>query len=478
MLLKKPEIIIKSLLKNGLSLVAIRGTILLSSMVVTLLLVRSLGSASFGSYITASKLYALFLPFILLGVGNVIIREVAGRPDLSWKYFTTALYSGILPSILAAAAVNLLCAHIGYSGLIKKAALILALGLYPNFVIQVSESLLIGLEKVKYFAVVQFISAFLEAALIAWFLTHGHKVYSVVTILVILRYAFAFTLTVIILNLTGAEHSGFDLKFAVSIYRTALVFAVAGILSGCLFQIDVLFLSRLAGPHEAGIYSAAYKLVNLWNMLISSFIGVFYPVASRYHSVFPEKFEEICQIMMRCILLLAFFAVLATLSLSREVILLFFNYHYVESIAVLRHLIFLLIPMCLTPMLGLILAASHHQKWDLAAIAAATASSFLLHNFLVRHFSYFGSVYANILTFSIIQTIQLYFINRFVFKVRIFENLIKPLAIFITALAALYAMQEWAWYVKAPVCLLIYSALIPILKLVRRDEIRLFLNRS
>jgi O-antigen/teichoic acid export membrane protein len=457
-------------------MLGIRGTIMAASAVVTVFLVKYLGTEGFGSYSAASNIYAVFLPFILFGMGNVITRDVARNTEDAWKYFSTALYAGLILTAIGTALLYYFCAAFGFSPLVRKAAVILALGLFPNFIIQISESLFVGLQKVRNFALANFICTLAEVVLIVACLLLGYRVISIVTVLVLRRYLFAGAVILMIRRLVGFGSLRPDFQFASGLMRVSAVFALAGVMAGVLFEIDVLFLSRLSGLRETGLYAAAYKLVGLWNSVITCFISVFYPIAARYHKAEPEKFRDLCRLMLRGVLVLVFLSILFTLALSRELVLTLFSAEYEESVAILNTLVFLLVPLCATPMLGLILAASDKQKLDLVAITTAAVLSFGLHYGLVKRFGYYGSAGASLLTFSIIQALQLYFVNRHVFPIEFFKNIFKPACVFVLTLALLPVFRDWAWYFRTGACLAVYAGLVFAFGLLRRKEVELFLS--
>jgi O-antigen/teichoic acid export membrane protein len=212
-------------------------------------------------------------------------------------------------------------------------------------------------------------------------------------------------------------------------------------------------------------------------MAITSFIGVFYPVASKYYANnSPEEYKEICQTTIKCILIFVFLAIVFTLCLSKEIILLLFGAEYENSIEVFRILIFLLIPLCGTALFGLFLAVSNYQKYDLVAISIATIFSPVLNYHLVKHFSYYGSVYANLVTFFILQALQFYFVNKLIFKVEYINSIIKPSVILLITVFFIYVSHGMVWYVKLPLVVLAYVVLVAAFRLIGRKDINIFLD--
>lgn len=474
---KKSGIILGSLIKNGISLLVVRATLLASSMIITVFIVRFLGADGFGSYAAASNIYAVFLPIIFFGFGNIITRDVAKEPAMAWKYFINIVYAGFFITIFCTIGMCLFCAIVKYSAVITKAALILAIGLFPNFIVYIAEALFIGLEKVKYFAAINLSYSVFEMILILSALFLGHNIFAVVVVLVFMRYLFAAAAVFFIIRLVKVDGFRPNLKFIIKLAKISWIFSIAGILAGLLFKIDILFLSKMAGSHETGVYSVALKLVNLWSMALTSFIGVFYPIASKYYANnSSDEYKEMCQTMIKCTLVFVFLAIVSTLCLSKEIIPLLFGAEYEHSIEVFKILIFLLIPLCGTALFGLFLAVSNHQKYDLAAISIATVFSFVLNYYLVKYFSYYGSVYANLLTFFILQATQFYFVNRFIFKIEYMNSIVKPSVVLLITALLIYVSNGLAWYAKLPLVVLTYAALVAAFRLIGRKDIDIFMN--
>jgi len=473
----KTGTVVESVIKNGLSLLVVRGTLLVSSAVVTVFLIRYLGAEGFGSYSAASNIYAVFLPIIFFGFGSVIARDAAKDPGAAWKYFINILYAGFFLTVICTAGMGLFCAAVKYPPVVTKAALILAIGLYPNFIVYIAESLFIGLEKVKYFAAINFLYSVIEVVLMLAVLFLGYKIFAIVAILVFTRYVFAAMAVVLITRVVQVDHFNIDTKFISRLVKVSVVFSATGILAGVLFKIDVLFLSKMVGVYETGIYAAALKLINLCSLGITSFVGVFYPIASKYYvDRQPGEYRDICLMATKCTVLMVFFAIVSTLCLSREAILFLFGTEYEKSIHVLNMLIFLLIPICGTALFGIFLASCNRQKYDLVAITLATLISPALNYYLVKYFSYYGSIYANLGAFSFLQLLQAYFVNKYVFKLEYIETIMKPVAVLAVTVLFIHAAGALVWYARFIIALLVFVALSAAFRVISRKDIELFLT--
>jgi O-antigen/teichoic acid export membrane protein len=283
----------------------------------------------------------------------------------------------------------------------------------------------------------------------------------------------------VVLHYVPVVHFRPNVPFLIVLVKKSSVFSLAGIVTSVLLRLDILFLTKLRGVEATGIYAAAFKLVNPWTTVIASFTGIFYPLVSRHRrETSPEEFQKTCERYCRMVVLVAALAALFMICLSKELVLLLFRTAFADSAGVLTYLSFLLIPMCATPAFGMILAVGDKQKYDLLAIAVATGAACLLHYLLVRSFSYYGTVTAVILSFTIIMVIQVYFIRQEMFALRIGDVLLKPLAVFLIGLAVNQLMREISGWIKAPVVLSAALSAAIGLGLIKGREIQMIFKKK
>jgi O-antigen/teichoic acid export membrane protein len=461
------------LLKNALSVIVVRSSLIVVAAVETVLYIRYLGVKSFGVFNTAINLYSVFFPLALFGFGSVITREIGKDPSRAWIYAVNVFYSGIGMCLLWSLGLFGFCLIMQYNAAITATAMILILGLFPNYVTAHAEAVFIGLGKVKTFAALNAIFAVVEVILIFAVLQGPNRLTAVAWVIVGVRAGFSvFTIWLLTREVRPGRLT-WDIPFSLRLLKPSLIFALIGIMSGLLFRMGVLYMAKMTGDFATGIYSSAQKIVIMWGMVITSFVVTSYPIAAKcYAEGDREKFQAHCREMAKNLSLLVYLAIILTICLSQELVRVLFKTEYLPAAGVLNGLIFWLIPICGTAWFGAILAASNRQIYDLVAVTVAAGAGLVLNYFWIRQWGIYGCVGAVIAAFFIILAIQGFFIYRRVQPLRLGQAVLKPLLIFALTLGLLYWLRAFPWYARLPLVVAVYSGLAFGTGLLGRKELR------
>lgn len=469
----KPKTISSSVFANGINLVVLRGISLVAAVVTNVLLVRFLRADGFGAYTAAMNIFGIFGGINCLGFGAILIREVAKNRKLSCKIFINTLYAGLIISFPVAIAAILFVHVVNYPEIVREGTILLLVALFPAFIIFITEQLFIGLEQVRYFTVASFLRALLETLAILVLLYAGSKTMDLLKLFIVCRFLFAAGLLILIAKLLQCISLKIDWRFILKLMRASLLFALIGITTGFLLKADVLFLAKIAGVYETGIYSAAYKIVFMAGSVINGFIHVLYPVASReYENLSEMQFHRLCRQTFHYLMLILILAIVVTIGFSREMVAILYGREFVKSAAVLKILAFFFIPMCGSAFLGTILAASKYQVYDLFGLLSAMACSVVLNYFLVQAFSFYGSAFALVFSFGVLIAIQGFYINKLVFKFDYINSILKPALVLGLCLAALYGMRVWNGWISGTTAAALCVTLFGMFKLLEWNEFK------
>ena len=113
-------------------------------------------------------------------------------------------------------------------------------------------------------------------------------------------------------------------------------YGLTGVLGHIFFKTDIIMLSVLAGLSEAGIYAAAFKLVDLVQKVAVLAGRVFAPVIFKASHESEKSFKLFSSMMTRFMAIVGLLAGIVSVVMADELILLTFGESYTASIPVLR----------------------------------------------------------------------------------------------------------------------------------------------
>jgi O-antigen/teichoic acid export membrane protein len=173
------------------------------------------------------------------------------------------------------------------------------------------------------------------------------------------------------------------------------VFAMSGSTTAVYNDIDKVVLSRFGMDQANGIYSMAYRVVNIGTMPVMSIVGAAFP------SFFRAGVQGIAatvpmarQLLKRTVVL--GIAVAAVLFLCAPMIPHFVGKSYAESVSALRWLCLIPFFRCFHLSAGDAIAGAGQQKFRLISQLAAAVGNLLLNLYLVPRYSWHGAAWASL----------------------------------------------------------------------------------
>jgi O-antigen/teichoic acid export membrane protein len=175
-------------------------------------------------------------------------------------------------------------------------------------------------------------------------------------------------------------------------------------------RADVLILSKLANTAAVGVYSMPYRAMASLQIVPSSLMNALLPVLSRSSSNLGK--DEICSKAMRILYALALFLILSVMLFATPVINLVLGAGYEGSSAVLRVLIWSIVPIFLNNALNTTLLSAGGERIFLITAAVCTLFNLTANLILVPHFSYMACAAVTVATEFLLFGQNLFFVRR------------------------------------------------------------------
>jgi len=293
---------------------------------------RILGPASWGAFSYAMSFAAFMSVFSDIGISAIVTKESSRNPELTDRYFSTAL--GIKLLILAAGTL-LVIFGAPFITKIEEVKMLLPIIAWlilfdslRNFGFAISRSK----EKMEWEGLNELITNFFISALgfLALQISGTSRALTI-------SYAIAVTIGFLLIAFPLRHYfknfsRNFDWLLLKPILQTAWPFALASSLGAIMINTDTLIIGWLQTAETVGFYSAAQRPVQLLYVLPTLFAASLFPVFSRLAKENKEKFKEMLLKALKIAVISALPIAAIGIIFGKEIIGLLFGSEYQNAI--------------------------------------------------------------------------------------------------------------------------------------------------
>lgn len=279
---------------------ALRGSVLrtgayvlgiLLSLISAPLLVRHLGVATFGRYVSVLSLVTIVAGFTEGGLNSVVLREFATlggeRRDAMMR---SAIGMRIVLTLAGVGIVTAFAAVAGYGSTLVLGTLLAGVGL----VLQLLQSLLaVTLQAELRFgwaSVAELVRQLVNVALIVGLVLAGAGVLPLLAVAIpasAVSLAMTVPLVVAHLSLRPAFHPGRLWR----LLRESAPWAVISAVNVVYFRVSIVLMSVVAGAVETGYFATSFRITEVLVGIPALVIGAAFPILARAHRDDRDRFE-------------------------------------------------------------------------------------------------------------------------------------------------------------------------------------------
>ncbi len=351
----------------------------------------------FGRYNFVNSYIGLFSFLPDLGVGLIVIREIASKKKDAGLLLGNSFILNFLLSLFAFVVILLVTVPLKMSYQVSVLVVIAALTLFISTIRSVAMFYFEGVEKMVYPAILNA----LNSLLLIVFGFVGFSVSGILGIFVGMLLATIVSLLVswgILISKFIIPKFKFDSKLARHLFLEGLPLGIAAFASLIYSKIDSIIVNQMLGERAVGIYSAATPFVFASIQLLNvPFMVAVFPALSRLSSGGKKEFIGSIKNSLSIILLWSIpFSI--GVSIFAGLVPLVFGSKYSGAVPILRVLIFYVPFACLSALLYKILIILRKQRvYMLISIVGALISVGLSFVFISR-FSVMGAAIASVST--------------------------------------------------------------------------------
>jgi O-antigen/teichoic acid export membrane protein len=427
----------KAVFFNTASQVLVRFITLAFTLISIKLLTSYLGTAGVGQYNTIITYINFFIVIADLGLFAVTVREIAKNPADEKKIisnvFTLRLVSALIASIVAVVIVF----FTDYDSNLKLGVLIAVGFLFFNLMASIYDIILQYRLKMQYSALAEFLSKL--GAIIALYIiitNHGNFLWvmSSVAISGILIFLFKWFF--------GSRFLSFGPKYDQKIFRWVLNISwpigLVFIISNLFFKLDTLMLFAIKGAATVGIYSVAYKILEVTAFIGSYFTSALKPALSENINKNKEFVSSLITKSLTVMLFVSLPISVVCISFSKEIILFLSTPDFLSGSKALIFLSLTLPLLYVDVLLAEILIANDERKLLIRIAIFILVFNLITNLIFIPLYSFMGAAFTTLLSEIVLFAIDYHYTQKIV-KYKIDWGIILKLVL-ISAISIGFAM--------------------------------------
>lgn len=374
------------------------------------------GPEAYGLYFGLLNLSFLINILLDLGIINFNNRQIAQHPEQIADRFGALASIKLVLAIFYAMVLFGVTFLLGYDAYAFKLVALLAVNQFLLSFILFLRSNISGLQLFRTDALLSVIDKLAMIGMVGWLLFSavGQQWFSIEAF--IISQTFAFLITVVIgwsvLYRRGAKfHWTFSVVSFKAVIRETWPYALLILLMGLHNKVDGVMLERLAGAKSAGIYAAAYRLIEAFTQVGFLFAVLLLPMFSRLIST-REKVQPLLLAAFSIAITLAIGAIVPGVVFSYELMALFYVHEIFATAATFMWLVGGFAGYIMSYVFGSLLTANGSLR-TLNRIAAIGLSINVVMNLvLIPTFGTIGAAITTLITQLLTALAQLYVCNK------------------------------------------------------------------
>lgn len=357
-------------LKNLFSLSLMRILTALISFALFGFIARVWGPDGLGEYSTIFTYFILLMQFPLLGLHIIVARDVAAQHNDMARYITASCILSLCTSCVLAIVVSTV-GWFGYDESMHWVFFVLALTCFPTAMIVSIESALIGREKMTVISKVNIIESIIRSVLSALLVVVGAPLIALVIVLLFSRFVSLAFYLIEIRALIRVDSRLIDLTLLKQLLKQVPLFFGILLFSASIGKLDLIFLSLTeGGMHEAGIYSAAFKIYEMGVMVPAMISVVLFPIFSRLFIHSRKEFTIQFSVITRMVSGIGLPCTIVVCALAADILPMIFGHQYEESVFLFQLLSGAIFCTALDQLLSIALLSAKQERLELRVLAS------------------------------------------------------------------------------------------------------------
>ncbi|WNB74222.1 flippase [Methylomonas koyamae] len=385
-------------LKNTLWMMLEQAFRIISGLFVGIWVARYLGPEKFGLYSYIMACYAIMSGILKLGMDGVLVREFVNRPKLIDVYLGTGFWLKLISAIIGVGFVAFFFPLISNEKIENQYILVISVGMLFQSV-EVMEfyfqsqllAKVVSICKVTQLILSSMLKIFLVTvgANMSWFILMG--------VFDLIMLAFSYCIANII-HRRMSFWKYFSAKIAVALLKDAWPLLLSTIVIIIYTRIDLMLIKDMIGDYEAGVYSAAVRLVEAWYFIPVVVANSLFPAILDAKNVEQEFYYTRLQGLYRLIVYLGVVITILMYMFSDLLVVNLFGQNYLMASEVLKLYVLGIVFVFFGTVRSKWILAENLQKYGFYYVFFGGVVNVLLGYVLIKKLGILGGAISNLVS--------------------------------------------------------------------------------
>ncbi len=438
-----------------------------------LILARWLGTAGYGTYGTIGALLAVGAAVPEMGMGLIVLREVANRPKDAGRFLTATLIMQPLLAVVGYVALMIAALLFGYENELRALLLLAGVNLLVDVLGNMCHNQLLAMERMVITAVISVAHIVLLVGMAALVLAAGGGLWELYAVTTVAGLARAGMYWITLRRYGVRPEFPFDRSIARYLLVNGAPIAAMSFLSLAYMHSDKMITTRLLGEESTGQLTAGFVLVfGIIEVLSTTVLVAVFPMMSRAHSTGKREFFELMLEKLSFFNMIVSLPVAVYMSfLAVPLSALIFGDEYTKTADVLQVLIWYTVVAMVTSVFAQALIIGNQQRRLLVIRSGGLVINITLNIILLKQVGIQGAAIA---TLSAESVIVLLIVRTFTFPAewwaRVWNHLWRLALITLFLMVIVVVLREIHPIVAALVGIPVYGLLVIFSGALARDD--------
>lgn len=451
----------------------LRGGNLILGIAVTILLVRALGTGGFGQWSTVMAVVTIVLYLGDLGLEQVAVKHAAADPAHEREWVASLVTLRLALAIPVVVLSGLVCVLISDNGQMALAGLLMSLAVI--FGALASARVVFQLRVMNTVpARVELANGVLWGLAVLVLAAAGGGLVAFAAAFLITMAITQVALLVMSLRVLPVTWRGSGRHWPVLI-RVGIPVSIAGVLVLSFGKIDQVLVFEIAGDKAAGIYGAAYRILDRAALLPGTVMATFYPLIAAAHGNDPARTRRLFQAAWDLLAVLALPILAIFVVAADPLALALFGADFADSARVLPVLMGAFVLVCFGYLSGYMIIILSAQRRFIVVCVVALVLNVAANLLLLPSLGYLAAAWITVATEVFVLVLSLRLVLPQIGHRLVLGRTLRTAA----AATGMAAGVAGAAAVGAPLALqllvaaLLYPALVLLLRAVTREDLAL-----
>lgn len=387
----------QSVLRNSMASISAQMANLVANLFSSAIVGRHLGPELFGMFNWALGLCAVVTSIANAGVDNVVIREVARNRSKAPTYLLSALVLKLITAGISylGILVYLDCRH--YSGLQLAVGYLLCSMVIAESLATTCRSVLTGLERQDVAAVVSVLTNLARVAIVIILVYRGYTVIAVSVVTVNIMCA-TFVANMAMIRRLSPVNWKADLSVSKYLVTVGSSFLLSDLVMKLFDRADYIMLEIYMGVAAVGIYSAAYRIIDIVQMISYSCSLALFPIIAKRILGNEEGYARAITRATKYLAMIGIPLCAGVFLLGKQLMLGLYSDKYAASGTCLALLIWSRVGGFLIAPGQQSVAARNAQLWLFPPVLVRTIINIGMNLYLIPRYGFIGSCWAMIVS--------------------------------------------------------------------------------